>query len=277
MRPNHVPVGSGRRRAQLQRPLHRVRARLHPGHLPGMGQVATAGRGPGQVAALPLDELDHQPPPDPSHRLGQLGDQVVGLGVGQVADQDGDALAEARRAAARRAVQVQLGGQGVHRRLAAPGGRLVHHVVVDQGEDVQQLQGGAGLDHVVVRRPARWPPAATQPQKHMLGRIRLPPVVVSTRSISGRSRSAQDVHRRELQVVGVGVLGQVVPPGLRPGRCTTWASRSSTRRRKSSFCPPIRAAEAGRTRGITLAGPDRRSASCGTGLRAVHASSPDVE
>ena len=76
-------------------------------------------------------------------------------------------LSPNRRASPRaRGVQVQAGrpacgpSAGPRRDV-----RLVHHVVVDQGEDVQQLQGGAHPDDVgpaAVRAGAR--PAATQPQ-----------------------------------------------------------------------------------------------------------------
>ena len=39
------------------------------------------------------------------------------------------------------------GEHGVRRRRAAPAGGVVHHVVVEQGEGVHQLERGAGVDH----------------------------------------------------------------------------------------------------------------------------------
>ena len=88
-----------RRRAQLERPLHRVGPRLEPSHLPGVGQIVPAGGAAGQVAPLPVHELDHQQPPDPPQLRRESGDQGVGLGVGEVAEQDGDVVAEPLRPA----------------------------------------------------------------------------------------------------------------------------------------------------------------------------------
>jgi geranylgeranyl pyrophosphate synthase len=45
---------------------------------------------------------------------------------------------------------VGVGERGVRRRLAAPTCRGVHHVVVEQGEGVHQLERRAGVDHPVV-------------------------------------------------------------------------------------------------------------------------------
>ena len=83
------------------------------------------------------------------------GQQLVGVDERQVADQDGDALAEAPGLAPP-AVEGVAGLELDVDRVGAPaGGRAVHDVVVHQGEGVQQLQGGAGVDDGgVVRAPA---------------------------------------------------------------------------------------------------------------------------
>ena len=76
-----------------------------------------------------------------------VAEQHVGVDEGEVADEDGDALAEAAglappvagRRARRRTRRGSVGG-------AAARVGPVHHVVVDEGEGVEQLEGGAGVD-----------------------------------------------------------------------------------------------------------------------------------
>ena len=63
----------------------------------------------------------------------------VGPGEGQVAHEDRGALAERVRVAAPARVAVQLGELDVDRRAAAADPGAVHDVVVDEGEDVEQL------------------------------------------------------------------------------------------------------------------------------------------
>ena len=183
-----------------------------------MAEVAPAGRGPDDVAALAVDQFDHQQPPDAAHRLGQLGDQVVGLGMGEIADQHRDALAEPPRIAERAGVQVQLRREGVHRRLAAARGRLVHHVVVDQGEDVQQLERGGRLDDPVVTAlspvPAGRPAAGGHPAPETHARADPLPAADGERAQQlGQVAVAQDVRFRA--TAGRAQLRtQLDPPGV---------------------------------------------------------------
>ena len=75
-------------------------------------------------------------------------EQRVGVDEGQVADEDGEALAEAARPRRRSAGGVHgvLEDAGASTGRAPAGDAAVHHVVVDEGEGVQQLEGGAGVD-----------------------------------------------------------------------------------------------------------------------------------
>ena len=66
----------------------------------------------------------------------------------QIADQDGDALAEPLGITAMTVGQVMVARSCVHGRPTAAHRGLVHHVVVDQGEHVQQFERGAGGHHV---------------------------------------------------------------------------------------------------------------------------------
>ena len=106
------------------------------------------------VEVLADVELDAQLVPDLPRRQRGAVHELVGVDEGQVADEDGHALAEAPGLArpALRGVGVgeaQVGGPG-----APPGGGAVHHVVVEQGEGVQQLERRAGVDRAVVGRVA---------------------------------------------------------------------------------------------------------------------------
>jgi hypothetical protein len=121
------------------------------------------------VEELPAQHLGaHRLPRDgqPGGRVGgQAGraDHVVGPGQRQVAEQDRGGGAEPGRRPAPVRVGVPAGELDVHRRLAAPGGRGVHQVVVDERARLQQLQRADRAHHGRRRRAvlvaARAPPA----------------------------------------------------------------------------------------------------------------------
>ena len=78
--------------------------------------------------------------------------QQVGVDEGQVADEDGHPLAEPAGLAPPAGRDVAGGEVDMDGRAAPPQPRPVHHVVVEQGEGVEQLEGGAGVDHRRVGR-----------------------------------------------------------------------------------------------------------------------------
>ncbi len=73
-------------------------------------------------------------------------EQLVGEHEGEVADEDGDTLAEAPRLPRPAGAAVLVGVHRVSGGGAAPSGGVVHHVVVEQGERVHQLERGAGVE-----------------------------------------------------------------------------------------------------------------------------------
>ena len=93
------------------------------------------------VEELALDELDGHEPPRRAHRGGRRGDEERRLAEGQVGDEGGDAVAEEFRVAQPSRDPVPLGGDDVQGGPATAGGRPVHDVVLDEGEEVEQLEG----------------------------------------------------------------------------------------------------------------------------------------
>ena len=90
------------------------------------------------------------------HRNGvgaHLAEQHVGVDVGQVADEDRHALAVATVLAPPAAGLVLTAELDVGRR-GAGGVGSVHDVVVHQGEGVEQLEGGPGVDDAGIVRVA---------------------------------------------------------------------------------------------------------------------------
>ena len=95
-------------------------------------------------------------------RAGRRGvvQELVGVHEGEVADQDGHALAEPPRLTEPAARLVAV-GEGQMGRADAPSRRgAVHHVVVEQGERVEQLEGRAGVGRPRVVRVAAGPDEA---------------------------------------------------------------------------------------------------------------------
>src|SRR5262249_48592132 len=74
-------------------------------------------------------------------------EQQVGVDVGQVTDEDGDALTEAPGLAPPGARPVALAELDVGGDLAPAGGGPVHDVGGGEGEGVEQLERGPGVDH----------------------------------------------------------------------------------------------------------------------------------
>ena len=138
------------RRPDVQRPLDRVLARLVAGDAAGAGPVAVGPGGAQQVEVLPHVELEAQVVPDGPHVGRRVAQQDVGVDVRHVADEDGGPLAEAPVLAAPPGGPVGVGERQVGRAGAPPGGRAVHHVVVDEGERVQHLERRADVDDLRV-------------------------------------------------------------------------------------------------------------------------------
>ena len=136
--------------------------------------------------------------------------------MGEVAEQDGDALAEPRARCPGRRCAGAAGRPGCAP-TAARGGRRTRP---SRRRGPARRCAAAPARHRPgprrVPEPSRArPPAATQPQKHMLGRIRLPPVTVSDAEHLGQVAVEQDVHRRRRRTVAVSRSStEVVAPGL---------------------------------------------------------------
>ena len=168
-----------------------------------------------------------------------VGQEQVGVDEGQVADQDRHALAEAAGLAGPDGVGVAVGEPAVHGGRAAADGRAVHDVVVDEGEGLEQLERGAGIDDRAGRRGRRRRP--TKPQWQNAGRSRLPPAMTRSRerlervqrdrvdgTTSGWSRSSSSRSTRastraaiDREVSREGIrprrsCGPAIPPRLRP-------------------------------------------------------------
>ena len=77
----------------------------------------------------------------------RVAQHLVGVDEREVADEDRGAFAEAPRLAAPVGLGVQPLEVTVDRGQAAATVGVVHHVVVNQGERVQQFERGAGVDH----------------------------------------------------------------------------------------------------------------------------------
>ena len=87
------------------------------------------------------------------------GHEEVGVHEGEVPDEDGHPLAEPAGLAPPAGVDVAGGEVDVDGRAAPPQPRPVHHVVVEEGEGVEQFQGRAGVHH---RRVFRVPAGADE-------------------------------------------------------------------------------------------------------------------
>ncbi len=123
--------------------------------------------------------------------------QLVGPDERQVTGQDPAADTEPGGVAQQPRAHVLLGQRGVHRGQAAPRLGAVHDVVVHQRERVQQLDGGAGHEHLVVVRGARRPVPPVDERR---------PQALATR---GDQRGNGLPHRpqRGVEVVELGNLG----------------------------------------------------------------------
>ncbi len=78
-------------------------------------------------------------------------DEQRGLAEGEVGDEGGDAVPEEAGVTEPRGPPVPLAGDDVERRPAPTRVRAVHDVVLDEGEEVQQLEGCGDAHQVRVR------------------------------------------------------------------------------------------------------------------------------
>jgi hypothetical protein len=92
-------------------------------------------------------------------------EEHVGVDEGEVAHQDGHALAEPAGLADPAALLVPVGEDQVGGPLAPPGGRAVHDVVVEEGERLEQLERRAGVDGPLVLRRAAGPHEAPEAER----------------------------------------------------------------------------------------------------------------
>ena len=92
---------------------------------------------------------------------GAFDHEHVGVHVGEVADEDGDGLAEPPSLASPERRGVTVGELEVGRAQPPAESAVIHHVVVQESERLQQLERGADIDDEV---DVGSPPAATKPQ-----------------------------------------------------------------------------------------------------------------
>ncbi len=138
----------------MQRPLDGVLPGLVPGDPLRRLTVPLALGRPDDVEELTDVQLDAQLVPHGLGRRRGVAQELVGVDEGEVAHQDGHALAEPARLAEPAARLVAV-GEGQMGRADTPSGRgAVHHVVVEEGERVEQLEGRTGVSRPRVIRVA---------------------------------------------------------------------------------------------------------------------------
>ena len=113
----------------------------------------------------------------------------VGVHVGQVADEDGDALAEPPGLAPPALDVVPRSELEVHGLRAPPGGRAVHHVVVDERERLQQLERSAGVHDPSDRRGRRRRPRSPSSRTRAAAACRPPSPCAPTTRAAARGRA----------------------------------------------------------------------------------------
>ncbi len=137
--------------SQLERADDGVESGLEGGDLFGGPPVEFTGRRRPHVEVLAQVQLDTQLIPDGAGPSVHPAGQLIGVDVAEIADQDGHPLPVPSGFAVPAPLGQPLGVGHVHRGGAAPGGRVVHDVVVDQGEHVEELKGGTDADdHLLV-------------------------------------------------------------------------------------------------------------------------------
>ena len=170
VRKAHLCQSAGQRRAQVQRPLHGVSARLQAGNADRSPPADPAPRCASQVEVLAHDQLQPEFIPHAVHLGGRLpgaGEQTIGASEGQVAEQDRHPLPEPAGLTPPTGPAVVQLQPAVHAGATPPGFRAIHDIVVQQRESVQQLQRGGHIrnDGVVgTSRPEIPVPAEGRPQ-----------------------------------------------------------------------------------------------------------------
>ena len=136
-----------------------------------------------------------------------MGQQPVGPDHAEVADEHGDGLAEPAGVASVAGGGVLFGERDVRGGPAAAGGGRVHHVVVHQGEGVQQLQRGQRGQHGRQRRGA-----ADGPAPAPVGERGADPLAAGQDGVPRGGGEA--AHRRVDVVEGVDLGGEEGVQGL---------------------------------------------------------------
>jgi hypothetical protein len=145
---------AGQRQPELQRPPHRVARRLVPGDQQRPLHRPAAGPGLAEhVEILPGDRLDTHLVvagaglEQGAGRQRRAGKQLIRPDHAEIADEDGRRCAEMLGIAPAPGARVLGREDAVRGRPAAAGGGMVHDVVVDQGERVQQLERAERREH----------------------------------------------------------------------------------------------------------------------------------
>ena len=138
------PVGQCR--AEVQRSLHRVLARLVDGDAVRELGFGARGGGAREVERLADAQLDAQLVEHDVRGVGHAAHEDVGVGEREVADEDRHALAEPAGLAPPTGADVTLREARVHRVVPAAHLGAVHDVVVRERERVHELERGRGVD-----------------------------------------------------------------------------------------------------------------------------------
>jgi hypothetical protein len=112
---------------------------------------------PDEVEELADAELDAKLVKDPARGGRRIGEQHIRVHERKVANEDRRAFSESPRLTAPRRSVVLVDEPAVDRRETAPLYRSVHHVVMNEGKGVQELEGRAGIDDERVRRVSPGP------------------------------------------------------------------------------------------------------------------------
>lgn len=100
------------------------------------------------VERLAHHHLDPEQLEEAEHLRTVRAEEAVGVDEGQVAGEHADALPEATGVPPEPRGQVGVPELHVQRGLAPTAPVVVHHIVLDDGEGVEQLEAAAGIEHL---------------------------------------------------------------------------------------------------------------------------------
>ena len=148
-------LGRGEQRPEVEGSFDRVLAALVAGDPLGGDDAAFRLGGTEDVEELTHVEFDPQLVPDLQSLTRGAAQELIGIDEREVADEDGHTLTESAGLADPSVLAVQIGVAQMRRALTTTNRRAVHHVVVEQGEGVEQFERRSGVDCCRRRRDRR--------------------------------------------------------------------------------------------------------------------------